>query len=126
MKCRSILLSEKWGFLLFLVFLFGCTSHLYIEERRNEWITRPLSELKQAMDSPDSYASKIKWKETTYPLANGDYVYVEPVSRDCSLHWEVTPRGTIIGCRAEGSGCEQESAADNSTVRTITAPSTKW
>lgn len=123
MKYQSILLSKKWCFLLFIVFLYGCASQISLKEHSNEWISRPLSELKQAMNSPDSYASKIGWKETTYPLVNGNSVFVEPFSTDCSLHWEITPRGTIIGYRAVGSGCEQESRSDNSMIRTITAPS---
>ncbi|MCX5719561.1 MAG: hypothetical protein NT055_06305, partial [Nitrospirae bacterium] len=58
-----------------------------------------------------------------YPLANGNSVFIEPFSRDCSLHWEITPRGTIIGYWAVGSGCEQESGSDKSMFQTITAPS---
>lgn len=128
MKYRSTLLSKKWCCLLFLLFLYGCTSQLYLKEHAEEWISRPLSELKQAMNSPDSYALKIGWKEATYPLANGNSVYIEPVSKDCSIHWEITPkRAIIIGYRAVGSGCEQgSSSADNSALRKITAPSTDW
>ena len=77
------------------------------------------------MDSPDSYASKIGWKETTYPLVNGNYVFVEPFSKDCSLHWEVTPGDTIIGYRPVGSGCDQGSSSD-SMIKTITAPSKNY
>ena len=108
MKYLSILSYRKWYFLFFILCLYGCASPIYVKDHAKNWIARPLSELKQAMKSPDSYASKIGWKETTYQLANGNSVYIEPFSEDCSIHWEVSPRGTIIRYRAVGSGCEQE------------------
>jgi hypothetical protein len=111
MKCLSFASFKKWLFLLFIFFLHGCSSQTSIKAHVNEWLTRPVSELKQAMKRPDSYASKIKWEETTYPLANGNSVYVEPIGEDCSIHWEATPRGTIVRYRASGKGCEEE--ADN-------------
>jgi len=107
MKYLSILLSKKWCFLFGIVFLYGCTSQIYVKDHANEWISRPISELKQAMKSPDSYASKIGWKETTYQLVNGNSVYVEPLSENCFFHWETSSGGTIIRYRAVGSGCEQ-------------------
>lgn len=113
MKYQSIMLCRKWCFLLFIVFLYGCSSPIYVNEYAKNWIARPLTELKQAMKSPDSYASKIGWKETTYPLANGNSVYVEPLSENCSIEWEISPRGTIIRYRAVGSVCEQESGAES-------------
>ena len=58
-----------------------------------------MTELKQEMKSPDSYASKIGWKETTYPLPNRNFVYIEPVSADCSVHWEVNEGGIITVIR---------------------------
>ncbi len=84
-----------------------------VEDRSRDWITRPLSELKQEMKRPDSYASKIGWKETTYPLANGNFVYVEPVSVDCSVHWKISQSGIIIGYQAKGTGCKQEGVSDD-------------
>jgi len=117
------LLFEKWPFLLLMVFLYGCASHISLDKYRNEWITRPLSELKQAVDSPDSYAAKNGRKETTYPLANGHFVYVEPFSDGCSLHWEVSSNGILVGCRTVGSGCAEELRNDNDMVRKLTAPS---
>ena len=119
MRYRSILLFRGCCLLLSLVFLYGCASHLNLAEHRQEWITRPLSELKQTMSRPDSYASKIGWKETTYQLANKNYVFVEPMSADCSVHWEVNPEDIIVGFRAKGSGCEQ--VPDN-FIQTLTAP----
>lgn len=118
-------LFKKFCFLLLLVFLYGCASKMNLAAHRNEWITRPLSELKQEMSNPDSYASKIKWEETTYQLANGNFVFVEPVGRDCSVHWEVIPKGIIVGFQARGNGCEQEQSPDN-FIQTLTAPSKNW
>ncbi|MFZ5997616.1 MAG: hypothetical protein ACOYW7_09025 [Nitrospirota bacterium] len=123
MKYRSILF--KCCFLLLLISLYGCASRVYLEERSNEWITRPLSELKQAMNAPGSYASKIGWEETTYPLANGNFVFVEPIDKECSIHWEVTPREIIIGSRAEGSGCDQKPAFEPQST-TAPLPATRW
>jgi hypothetical protein len=92
----------------YIILLYGCASQMSVEDRSREWITRPLSELQQAMKSPDSYASKIGWKETTYPLVNRNFVYIEPVSADCFVHWEVNEGGIIIGYRTKGKGCTQE------------------
>ena len=92
---------------LYLILLCGCASQLSLEDHSREWIARPLSELKEKMKSPDSYASKIGWNETTYPLANRNFVYIEPVKADCSVHWEVNEGGIIIGYKAKGNGCKQ-------------------
>ena len=123
MKNKSVLLFSKCCSVLFLVFLYGCVPQINLEEHRNKWIARPLSELKQAMNKPDSYAKKVQWEETTYPLANGDFVFVEPISNDCSVHWEVHPEGIIIGFRTKGNGCEQGQKYD--FIKELTAPSTK-
>jgi hypothetical protein len=100
--------------LLSMVLLCGCASQLSVEDLSREWIARPLTELKQKVESPDSYASKIGWKETTYPLTNRNFVYIEPVSANCSIHWEVNEGGIIIGYQAKGTRCKQEDS-DNIT-----------
>jgi hypothetical protein len=105
---RAGLLAKKWSFLVLVVLLCGCGARLYVEEHGNQWISRPLSELQQEMSSPESYASKIQWQEKTYPLANGYYMFVEPLSPDCFMHWDINPRDKIVGYRAVGSGCEQK------------------
>jgi hypothetical protein len=104
--------------LLYIILLYGCASQMSLEHLGRDWITRPLSERKEEMKSPDSYASKIGWKETTYPLANGNFVYVEPVSTDCSVHWEINQSGIIIGYQAKGNGCKQGKGPDNSIIKT--------
>ncbi len=127
MKIRTILSAEKWYLLLLLVFLAGCAHQISVEDLSNEWIARPLSELKQAMKSPDSYASKIGWEEKTYPLANGYFAYVEPISPDCSIHWSVNQRDIIVDYRAIGSGCQRarpESSGDS--MQKVTKPTTVW
>ena len=105
MKYWSV--SAGWV-LLCVILLFGCASHRSVEDLSQEWITRPLSELQQEMKKPDSYASKIGWKETAYPLANRNYVFVEPVSENCFVHWEVNEGGIIIGYQAKGEGCKEK------------------
>jgi len=101
--------------LLYIVLLYGCASQMSLEDLSREWITRPLSELKQEMKSPDSYASKIGWKETTYPLPNRNFVYIQPVKADCFVHWEVNEGGIIIGYQAKGNGCKQGGGPDSIT-----------
>ncbi|MEW5744939.1 MAG: hypothetical protein AB1805_05835 [Nitrospirota bacterium] len=127
MRHRAVPVSGYF-FALFLIFLYGCASQATLDEHEREWIARPLTELKQEMSRPGSYASKTGWKESVYPLANGNSVYIEPFAKDCFVHWEVNPRGTIIGYRAEGSGCVQAASADNNSPRSTTAPlpSTRW
>ncbi len=83
------------------------------QDLSGNWIARPLAELKQEMKNPDSYASKIGWKETTYPLPNGDFVFVEPISADCSVHWEVNQNGMIIGYQAKGKDCKLGGGPDS-------------
>jgi hypothetical protein len=118
MKYRAIIAASL---LLYIGSLLGCASQMSLENRGNEWVARPLSELKQEMKSPDSYASKIGWKETTYPLANGDYAYVEPLSADCSIHWEVNQSGIIIGYKAKGEGCKKGKGTSTSILRARTS-----
>lgn len=91
--------------LLYTILLCGCASQISLEDHSRYWIARPLSELKQEMKSPDSYASKIGWEETTYPLASGNFVYVEPVRADCAVHWEINKGNIIIGYQAKGKDC---------------------
>ena len=71
------------------------------------WVGQPIEGIRQRISRKGSYASSIGWEETTYPLDNGNWVYVEPdgVDRDCFIHWEVNPEGIIVGVRTEGKGC---------------------
>lgn len=110
-----------------LVLLGGCASSAPVSVHSEEWITRPLSELKAAMNQPGSYAAKIGWKEKTYPLANGNIVFVEPYRKDCYVHWEVSPRGIIIGSSASGSGCEEKINEPTGVLKNkVAEPSSRW
>lgn len=103
---------------LFIILLYGCASQMSIENRGNNWLARPLSDLKQEMQRPDSYASKIGWKETTYPLANGDFVYVEPLSSDCAIHWRVSQSNIIVSYQGKGDGCKEGEGSDYNIINT--------
>ena len=127
MKIRAILSAANWGILLLLLFPTGCAHQLSVEELSNEWIARPLADLKQHMKSPDSYAAKTGWQEKTYPLANGYYGYVEPLGPDCSIHWSVNQRDIIVDYRAIGSGCHRAVDEDSEDkMQKMTKPATNW
>jgi len=103
--------------MLFLILLAGCATQATIEEHAREWIARPVAELKEEMKRPDSYASRVGWKETTYSLANGNYVYVQPVRTDCAIHWEINSKELIIGYQTKGTNCSDESPYDERLSR---------
>jgi len=128
MKNLTTFFIKKICFVLFIILLSGCTYEVPVEDLSNEWISRPLDELKQAMKSPDSYASKIGWQEKTYPIANGYFAYVEPISPDCSIHWSVNQRDIIVDYRAIGKGCKHTTDASTSegNMNNITKPTTYW
>jgi len=90
--------------LLMALLCNGCsipTLNQYIEENMGS----PISEKIQRMSRPNSYATSIGWKEKTYKLSNGNWVYVEPDRPGCFIHWEVNPKGIIVGYKLEGSRC---------------------
>lgn len=127
MVYRLIRSSGNLCLLLSVLFTWGCAStSIHVDQHRDEWIARPLSELKEAMSRPGSYASKVKWKETTYPLANGNSVFVEPLGQDCIVHWEINPKNIIIGAKAVGSGCTQEQGPGTELLRRITPLPSNW
>jgi hypothetical protein len=75
-------------------------------EHANPWIGQPL-ESRIAFDKrPDSYASRSGWKDTRYQLENGNAIYASPESEGCIVHWEVDPKGIIVGYRSEGGQCK--------------------
>jgi hypothetical protein len=125
MKIRTISLAAKWCLLISILFFAGCAHEVSLEERGNEWIARPLAELKQAMKSPDSYASKIDWQEKTYPLADGYYAYVEPLGPDCAVHWRINQRDMIVDYQNVGAGCRQ-SSTDNNNIWNLSPKASKW
>ena len=85
----------------------GCINYIpTLRSYRKRGVGRPISHTKELMSHEKSFASSIGWKETTYTLDNGNWVYVEPDSPNCFIHWEVNPEGIIVGSRAEGKGCD--------------------
>ncbi len=107
------------------VLLFGCVSmEKRVTDHCNEWLARPLSEMKQAMKNPDTYASKTKWEETSYPLAKGYFIFIEPFNEDCLIHWKINPRDIIIGYFTEGKGCGSVhgTAPDVSEIEHVSPP----
>ncbi|HSW63954.1 MAG TPA: hypothetical protein VLH56_11705 [Dissulfurispiraceae bacterium] len=114
----------------FLLFLSACASpQRSIESRGEEWVSRTLPELKEAMARPDSYAAKIRWKERTYPLVNDDFVFIEPVDSECFIHWKVRPSGLIVGYKSVGKSCEPKTGspgAPETMEERMTKPTTTW
>jgi len=90
-----------------VILLGGCASRMgAFENHINQWLSRPVTELKQDMKRPDSYAAKTGWKEQSWPLNNGGSVYVEPFGRDCLIRWQISSGGSILAYEAVGEGCE--------------------
>ena len=58
------------------------------------------------MDMPESYPSRIGWNNIEYNLQNGNTLFIEPGRPDCYIHWEVDPKGIIIGYLPVGQGCK--------------------
>lgn len=94
--------------------LGGCVSQIpSLKSYLKTGMGLPIAEVQQRMSRPSSYASSIGWQETTYPLDNGNWVYVEPTGEHgkllgggpCFVHWEVNPEGIIVGAHTEGEGC---------------------
>jgi hypothetical protein len=89
---------------LIAALLLGCISQIVpIGDYTKSKIGRPIEETRKLVSRPESYASRIDWKEKTYFLDNGNWVYVEPDSKNCFIHWEVNPKGIIVGYKLEGN-----------------------
>lgn len=96
-------MKTKLLILFAVLFVVGClTPIVSIEDYTKNWIGRPIEETKKLILRLESYASRIGWKEKTYQLNNGNWVYVEPDSKNCFIHWEVNPQGIIVGYKLEG------------------------
>ena len=83
----------------------GCSQIKSPTEHANAWIGRPLEDYRRIMSRPEDYAYRIRWKEKTYRLPNGNMVFVVPDRPECLIHFEVDSQGTIIGHRLEGGRC---------------------
>ncbi len=84
----------------------ACAPYPSLRTSRKEGLGLPISVIKEINTREGSYASSIDWKETTYKLDNGNWVYVEPNGPHCFIHWEVNPEGIIVGSSVEGWGCD--------------------
>jgi hypothetical protein len=86
------------------LFVAGCLANIpSISDYTTNKIGRPIEKQRERVQHPRSYASRIGWKEETYSLANGNWVYIEPDSPGCFIHWEVNPKGIIVAYQLEGN-----------------------
>lgn len=87
----------------------GCVSQI---PRLDKWAQSLVGEdvqvLRDLAIPPESYSARIGWKEKTYPLGNGNWVYVQPDRPDCQIHFEVDPAGIIVGYTPVGAGCRNQ------------------
>jgi hypothetical protein len=89
--------------------LLGCNSQIpTLREWADQCIGRPVAEQERLDVEPESYASRIGWKTTTYALPNGHWVYVSPDRKDCEVHFEVDKAGIIVGYQLVGKGCRYQ------------------
>jgi hypothetical protein len=88
------------------VVLAGCVSQIVsLDEHVKGWVGHNIEEMKATMSRPNSYASRIGWKEEIYNLPNGNWIFVEPEPR-CFIHWEVNQQGVIVGYKTIGESCK--------------------
>ncbi len=97
---RTIIMKLKKLYIVFAILIFSGCGMVSLEEHRKGGIGMSIEEFREIAVMPESYASRIGWKETTYKLNNGNLVYVEPEPRHY-IHWEVNPQGVIVGSRVE-------------------------
>lgn len=85
------------------IFLCGCAIPSVSHWARNA-IGMNIEKFKRERPA-DSYASRIGWKEKSYLLDNGNWMYVYPIRPDCNVHFEVNTKGIITGFKTEGTEC---------------------
>jgi hypothetical protein len=90
------------GVLIVCFFFLAACSIPSLKTYTKEAIGTPISRKIEIMSKPNSWATSIGWKEKTYKLDNGNWVYVEPDRPGCFIHWEVNPEGIIVGYHFEG------------------------
>jgi hypothetical protein len=97
--------AHKFSVIVVAIVLAGCISQIVpFDEYVKGWVGGNIEEMRTTMSRPNSYASRIGWKETTYKLPNGNWVFVEPEPR-CLIHWEVNQQGIIVGFKTVGGSC---------------------
>lgn len=103
-KLRQLLLPA-----LLYSLMAGCNSQIpTLRAWADQCIGRPVAEQKRLDAEPESYASRIGWKTTTYDLPNGHWVYVSPDRDKCEVHFEVGKGGIIVGYQLVGNGCRYQ------------------
>ncbi|MEN6439842.1 MAG: hypothetical protein ABFD97_14800 [Syntrophobacter sp.] len=91
-------------FISIVVLMTGCAGFQSLEDFTRAEMGRPISEIAAMDRQPTSYASSISWKEITYQLENGDFVFIHPYGPRNFIHWEVNPQGIIVGYAIETVG----------------------
>ena len=108
-KTTSATRLLRWLLVGVVPCLYGCPSVPTLRSYIRNGIGHPIDKFKEAASRPnllaDAYKAKIGWKETTYHLDNGNWVWVEVDRKDCFIHWEVNPQGIVVGAHTEGDGC---------------------
>lgn len=98
---------KKVVLITFAFFISGCliSQIASFDEYTKGWIGEPIGELQEIHSRPGSYVYKHGGVKKTYSLSNGNWIYVVPHREECLIHWEVNPKGIIVGYRTEGGGC---------------------
>ena len=105
-KCIGPNLVNKYIIsLAIILMLSACNRIPTFEHWSKGLIGIKIEVLKETINRKGSYASQIGWKERTYTLENGNWVYVFPVFEDCLVHAEVNPEGIVINFWTEGQHC---------------------
>jgi len=100
-------MKQLFVLVVFLTLLLsGCLSQIApVNEAATSWIGHPITEREALVRDPNSYASRIGWREILRRLDNGNAVYIEPVRKECLIYWEVNPQGIIVSYKLEGDRC---------------------
>lgn len=89
----------------FMAYVSGCSPYPSLQGYRKSSIGMSIEQKRAMLERKGSYASQIGWSEQTFNLSNGHWVYVEPDSPECFIHWEVNPEGIIIDSQVKGQRC---------------------
>jgi len=79
-----------------------------LKEYGDAAIGRNISVIRGLVEGPNSYGTRVGWQEKTYPLANGNWVYVDPDRPNCEIHYEVNSADIIVGYTPVGTGCRYQ------------------
>ncbi len=95
------------GLLLLTVGLGGCSLSQIptLKDYGDAAIGLNISVVRDLVEGPNSYGTRVGWQEKTYPLPNGHWVYVEPDRPNCEIHYEVNGEDIIVGYTPVGSAC---------------------